>query len=253
MSPEQARGDQRKIDTRSDVFALGAVLFEILTGHPPYQGRSAVDVLLKAEDAAASLPEHLPIPRELRRIVATAMAPAPIDRYADRRGAPGRPPGLHARRRKLPAPTLRARAVDHPRARGRRRRLHPGLGSLRGVQGRRRQAGVGAHARARRRVRRDGDPGLDPADRQRPGLDRGRRRGRHRRRARARSRRDEAVDGRVHPRPGPALLRDRGSTPQRNLGARPIPARTGRTQRQLHAIRPPRARSPTRPKSPTRP
>ncbi|HLT37793.1 MAG TPA: serine/threonine-protein kinase, partial [Enhygromyxa sp.] len=81
MSPEQARGDHRSIDARSDIFALGAMLFEILTGHPPYQGRSAVDVLMQAEDAAATLPEHLPIARELRRIVATAMARDPADRY----------------------------------------------------------------------------------------------------------------------------------------------------------------------------
>jgi serine/threonine protein kinase len=81
MSPEQARGDQRNINERSDIFALGAMLFEILTGHPPYQGRSAVDVLLQAEDAKAELPAHLPIARELRRIVGVAMAAAPIDRY----------------------------------------------------------------------------------------------------------------------------------------------------------------------------
>ena len=81
MSPEQARGDHRNIDTRSDIFALGAMLFEILTGHPPYQGRSAVDVLMQAEDAQAKLPEHLPIARELRRIVTAAMARAPVDRY----------------------------------------------------------------------------------------------------------------------------------------------------------------------------
>ena len=81
MSPEQARGDQRMINQRSDIFALGAMLFEILTGHPPYQGRSAVDVLLQAEDAEATLPEHLPIARELRRIVATAMAADPRERY----------------------------------------------------------------------------------------------------------------------------------------------------------------------------
>jgi serine/threonine-protein kinase len=82
MSPEQARGEQRSIDERSDVFALGAMLFEILTGHPPYQGRSAVDVLMQAEDAAVTLPEHLPIARELRRIVGLAMAREPKDRYA---------------------------------------------------------------------------------------------------------------------------------------------------------------------------
>ncbi|PRQ02545.1 Serine/threonine-protein kinase PrkC [Enhygromyxa salina] len=81
MSPEQARGDQRRVDERSDIFALGAMLFEILTGHPPYQGRSAVDVLLQAEEASAKLPEQLPIARELRRIVAVAMAPSARDRY----------------------------------------------------------------------------------------------------------------------------------------------------------------------------
>ncbi len=82
MSPEQARADHEKIDQRSDVFALGAMLFEILTGHPPYQGRSAVDLLLQAEDCEAKLPEHLPVPRELRRIVGQAMAREPSERYA---------------------------------------------------------------------------------------------------------------------------------------------------------------------------
>jgi serine/threonine protein kinase len=81
MSPEQARGDHHNINERSDIFALGAMLFEILTGHPPYQGRSAVDVLLQAEDAATELPAHLPIARELRRIVGVAMAASSADRY----------------------------------------------------------------------------------------------------------------------------------------------------------------------------
>ncbi|PRQ08707.1 protein kinase domain-containing protein [Enhygromyxa salina] len=81
MSPEQARGDQRQIHPRSDVFALGAMLFEILTGHPPYQGRNAVDVLLQAEAGGAKLPKELAIPRELRRIVSVAMATTTVDRY----------------------------------------------------------------------------------------------------------------------------------------------------------------------------
>ena len=81
MSPEQARGDQARINQGSDVFALGAMLFEFLTGHPPYQGTTAIDVLMQAEDCAAELPEHLPIPRELRRIVRVAMAKDPTQRY----------------------------------------------------------------------------------------------------------------------------------------------------------------------------
>jgi len=44
MSPEQARGEVDAVDERADVFSLGAILCEILTGHPPYSGRTAVEV-----------------------------------------------------------------------------------------------------------------------------------------------------------------------------------------------------------------
>jgi len=81
MSPEQARGDRVRISPQSDVFALGAILFEFLTGHPPYQGKTAIDVLMQAEDCEVELPAQLPIPRELRRIVHAAMAKDPRQRY----------------------------------------------------------------------------------------------------------------------------------------------------------------------------
>jgi serine/threonine protein kinase len=50
MPPEQARGDTELVDARSDVFALGAILYQILTGRPPYLGRTAQEVW---EQAAA--------------------------------------------------------------------------------------------------------------------------------------------------------------------------------------------------------
>jgi serine/threonine protein kinase len=81
MSPEQARGARNEIDHRSDVFALGAMLFEILTGHPPYQGQDAAEELEQAKACHAVLLPHLAITRELRRIVGMAMHPDPGQRY----------------------------------------------------------------------------------------------------------------------------------------------------------------------------
>ena len=48
MSPEQARGWTDEIDTRTDIFGLGALLYEILTYHPPYEGSSSREVIAKA-------------------------------------------------------------------------------------------------------------------------------------------------------------------------------------------------------------
>src|SRR5205823_8510144 len=48
MAPEQAGGEVRKLDARSDVFGLGAILCQVLTGLPPYQGKDANEVRLKA-------------------------------------------------------------------------------------------------------------------------------------------------------------------------------------------------------------
>src|SRR5262249_50640518 len=51
MPPEQAQGDVALLDRRCDVFGLGAILCEILTGKPPYLGRSAEEVRRKAANA----------------------------------------------------------------------------------------------------------------------------------------------------------------------------------------------------------
>ncbi len=82
MSPEQARGETDKLDPRSDTYSLGAILYELLSGHPPFTGATVTEVL-----AAARRGEHAPldsrIPEDLRTICDRAIAVAPEDRYAN--------------------------------------------------------------------------------------------------------------------------------------------------------------------------
>lgn len=71
LSPEQVRGDEI-IDTRSDVYSLGVVLYEMLAGHPPFQGATPIDVLAAiVEKQPAPLPASVPL--ALHGIVERAM------------------------------------------------------------------------------------------------------------------------------------------------------------------------------------
>ena len=86
MAPEQARGDVDRIDARTDVFALGAILCEVLTGAPPYRG-SAEQCLLQAvygdlDDARARLRECTADPA-LIRICERCLCADPAERFAD--------------------------------------------------------------------------------------------------------------------------------------------------------------------------
>ena len=85
MSPEQARGNRQLLDARSDVFLIGALLYEILTQRPPYLSRDRVETILLAQAGIVKSPRQiagdLAVPQELDRIVMRAMAKAPEDRY----------------------------------------------------------------------------------------------------------------------------------------------------------------------------
>ena len=84
MPPEQAEGDADRIGTASDVYSLGAVLYAILSGTPPYTGRTALNVLHQVLTGPPPPPrsESGPVPDELRTICTTAMARSIDDRYA---------------------------------------------------------------------------------------------------------------------------------------------------------------------------
>ena len=83
MAPEQARGLVNEITPLVDVYSAGAVLYEILSGRPPYAGLSSDQVLERLRSGRIPPLEAraLPIPAPLRSVVQRAMAPNPLDRY----------------------------------------------------------------------------------------------------------------------------------------------------------------------------
>ena len=85
MSPEQARGDLATVDTRSDVFSLGALLYQVLTGRPPFEGATS-DQIVENVKAGEFHPVRMlapDAPPELTAIAERALQPEPSDRYRD--------------------------------------------------------------------------------------------------------------------------------------------------------------------------
>jgi serine/threonine protein kinase len=86
MAPEQARGNPREMDERSDVFGLGAILYELVSGKLPYGDARDVDTVLKRAQAGEVVPIDVAcmgigVSKRIRSIVERAVAPNPEDRY----------------------------------------------------------------------------------------------------------------------------------------------------------------------------
>ena len=83
MSPEQAMGE-RNIDARTDIYALGAVTYEMLAGEPPFTGPTAQAIVAKVmtEDPQPIIPRRRSVPPAVDDAVLTALEKLPADRFA---------------------------------------------------------------------------------------------------------------------------------------------------------------------------
>jgi eukaryotic-like serine/threonine-protein kinase len=84
LAPEQAAGKNRQVGPHTDTYALGAILYELLTGRPPFRGETPLDTILQvmADDPVPPSKLRAKLPRDLETICLKCLAKEPRKRYA---------------------------------------------------------------------------------------------------------------------------------------------------------------------------
>ncbi|HEX3147229.1 MAG TPA: protein kinase [Gemmataceae bacterium] len=84
LAPEQAAGKNRQVGPHTDTYALGAILYELLTGRPPFRGETPLDTVLQvmADDPVPPSKLRAKLPRDLETICLKCLAKEPRKRYA---------------------------------------------------------------------------------------------------------------------------------------------------------------------------